>query len=501
MNDTPPITAKPEPSSAATFRGWQAWAAFGIFLFGYVWLYFYLGTHLIHQTNQDRLNWDQQHNIVMSLRSLEREKQPIGPGESVTAALWRSFPHYTDGVVNPLWPWIAARFATADHEAYFVRGKWFNLILSGVFLIGLGLVTARSFSIPSAVALLLAGGLAAVLPRSVYFQPEPVYYICFFLAWVCALSLLRRNTLWLYGILGVLLGLSYLAKTSIQAFVLAFIGVTTLRCVADWWRGRRPGSPDSLPADERWSLANHFIGLAVLAMAFFATAGPRLSYANDAFGDPFHSYPGYWMWMDDFAQGAEFMQRYPNAEALARLPEAERPSPGRYLRTHSLAETLERLRHGTFEKLDDFFAPAEWRKSGREMVPFRGWLLGGFVALFLAMAVLRWHASRQKDRWIYPVGSQSARWMLLFAAGTFVISALAFGFYEPIGKGDRFMVALYLPVAVTLVWVAERFRRQLQRTDYATLANRLLFGGQALIALAVLIRVLPLAFDPVFQRG
>ncbi|MBP9105194.1 MAG: VCBS repeat-containing protein, partial [Gemmatimonadaceae bacterium] len=42
----------------------------------------------------------------------------------------------------------------------------------------------------------------------------------------------RRNTLWMYGVLGLLLGLSYLAKTSIQAFVLAFVGVTTLRCLA-----------------------------------------------------------------------------------------------------------------------------------------------------------------------------------------------------------------------------------------------------------------------------
>ncbi len=63
--------------------------------------------------------------IKLSLRALEREDQPIGPGESVTAALWRSFPHFTDGVVNPLWPWIAARFAHEDHEIFFLRGKIF----------------------------------------------------------------------------------------------------------------------------------------------------------------------------------------------------------------------------------------------------------------------------------------------------------------------------------------------------------------------------------------
>lgn len=476
----------------------RAWAGFGLFLAGFVWLWFFVGTHLIHQTNQDRLNWDQQHNIVMAFRSLEREQQPIGPGESVTAALGRSFPHYTDGVVNPLWPWIASRFAIADHEAFFVRGKWFNLILMGVFLVGFGIIAARSFSIPSAMALLLAAGFGAILPRAAYFQPEPLYYLCFFLSWVCALSLLRRNTLWLYGILGMLLGLSYLAKTSIQAFVLSFAGVTTLLCLSEWWRTRRTRGP--APADERWSLPNHLIGLAVLAMAFFATTGARLSYANEVFGDPFHSYPGYWMWLDDFGQGADFMQRYANAEALALLPAAQKPSAGNYLRTHSAAEALARLRHGTTEKLEDFLAPKEWRKSGRELIPFRGWLLAGFGALLAAMAGMRWWARRRSDRWIWPVGSQSARWMLLFAAATFAISALAFGFYEPIGKGDRFLLALYLPLAMTAVWVAERFRRQLQRTDLAVPANRVFYGVQAAICLAVLVRMAVLVADPVFQK-
>ncbi|MCB1091149.1 MAG: hypothetical protein KDL87_06445 [Verrucomicrobiae bacterium] len=496
--ESPPSSGAPT-SGARPSPDWRAWAAFGGFLIIYAWLYFFLGTHLIHQTNQDRLNWDQQHNIVMSLRSLEREKQPIGPGESVTAALWRSFPHYTDGVVNPLWPWIAARFATEDHEAYFVRGKWFNVILTGVFLLGLGLVAARAFSIPAAMAILLTGGLAAMLPRAPYFQPEPVYYLCFFLAWVCALSLMRRNSLWMYGVLGLLLGLSYLAKTSIQAFALAFIGVTTLRCLVEWWRGRKrvAGTP---AIGDQWNVANHFIGLAVLAMTFLGTTGARLSYANEAFGSPFHSYPGYWMWMDDFQQGADFMQRYPNAEALAKLPAVEKPSAGNYLKRHSMAEVVERLRHGTMEKMGDFLAPKEWRKSGRELVPFRGWLLGAVGLALAVMAGMRWWAKRQKERWIWPVVSQSARWMLLFAAGTFVISALAFGFYEPIGKGDRFMLGLYLPVVVTFIWVAERFRRQLQRTDLARWANRAYFGILGLVILAVGARMIQLVADPVFMR-
>ncbi|MCB1237885.1 MAG: hypothetical protein KDM91_22660, partial [Verrucomicrobiae bacterium] len=256
------------PGSGAKRAWWRrlspdawGWVGLGAFLSVFVWLWFYLGTHLIYQSNQDRLNWDQQHNIAMAFKALDREKQPLQPGETVTEALWRSFPHYTDGVVNPLWPWVAARFATEDHEAFFRRGKWFNLIVTMVFLVALGVVTARAFSLPSAIAVLLLAGLGGMLPRAPYFQPEPIYYILLFLAWAAALSLLRKNHLWLYGLIGGLLGLAYLAKTSVQPFLLVFFGVTLLRTLVAWWTGRRKADRGD---SDGWSVPNQFIGLAVL---------------------------------------------------------------------------------------------------------------------------------------------------------------------------------------------------------------------------------------------
>ena len=404
--------------------GPKSWWGFAAFLVVFTWLYFFFGTHLIYQTNQDRLNWDQQHNIVMAFRSLEREQQPIGPGESVTASLWRSFPHYTDGVVNPLWPWVAAQFANEDHEVFFEQGKWFNLYVSAGFLIVLGLICARAFSIPTAISILVAAGFGAILPRATYFQPETLYYLFFFLAWICALALLRRNSLWMYGVLGFVLGIAYLAKTSVQPFLLVFFGVTFLRCFVEWERSRKQARREGAilaVADERWSLPYHFIGIAVLAMTFLAATGPRLSYANEVFGSPFHSFPSYWMWMDDFDEGVAFMQRFGSAETLEQMDEIEKPSAMNYLKTHSWDEIWGRMEAGTKKKLREFFSPPEWRKSGRELLPFRGWLLASFYVMFVVMAVMRAWAMRQKERWVWPVDSQSARWMLLFTLGVFAV--------------------------------------------------------------------------------
>jgi hypothetical protein len=38
------------------------------------------------------------------------------------------------------------------------------------------------------------------------------------------------------------------------------------------------------------------------------------------------------------------------------------------------------------------------------------------------------------------------------------------------------MTALFLPILLTFIWISERYRRQLQRTRYEILANRIYSG-------------------------
>jgi len=109
--------------------------------------------------------------------------------------------------VQPLWPWVAAWFTDADHKvieaemsrptkpdhALFVRGKWFNIFMTMAFLALLGIGACRIFSLPAALNLVLLGGLGALLPRAVYFQPEPAYFVLFYLTWVACISALMQT--------------------------------------------------------------------------------------------------------------------------------------------------------------------------------------------------------------------------------------------------------------------------------------------------------------------
>lgn len=484
------------------------WVSFALFLCFFTWLWFFLGTQQIYQLNRDRSKFDQQNNIQIAFKTIERETQPLTAGESVTEALWRPFPHYTDGVVNPLWPWVAARFAEDDHAQFFRKGKWFNLTMMLGVLLFIGVGTALAFSRLSAVVIILVGGLGSWLPRATYFQPEPLYYALFFLAWCCALLLMRRNSLWIYGMLGTLSGLAYLAKGSIQLMLVVFVGVTVLRSLAEWFTQRKTRGDSAVERDDpdpEWNLANQFIGLAVVAMMFLIVVGARFNYASEYYGSPTHSYPSYWMWMDDFdTEAIPFMVKYGNAEALANLPAEEKPSPGKYFREHTTEEAVDRLKNGVAEKFRTLFFPLEIKqnkaktKPWKYILPQRGWVLIGLAALLLIIAIIA-QSSKELREQLQKRRRRSAIWMFLFALGCFVAYSLAYGWFTPIGKGDRFMLSLYLPLVVTILWICGRRLRQLRSTSQGPIA-RLVFGvAHVVILIVVGLRISELIETPLFR--
>lgn len=481
---------------------WQSWTLAAVFLVIFTGLYHFFGANLIYQTNQDRTRFDQQHNITLAELSAERAAQPIQPGENVTAGLWRAFPHYTDGVVNPLWPWIAAKLGVekGEHRQLFERGKWFNVRLTALFLVLLGLICVRVFSACGAIIVVLLAGFGSFLERAVYFHPEPLYYILLLLCWSCALALLRRNDILLYVAFGLTLGLTWLAKSSVQPLALAFLGVTSVRFAFEWWRRRRGRA-----SDERWSLPTHFIGLAAAATAFLIVAGPRMTYANNYYGAPMHSYPSYWMWMDDFEQGADFLRKYPNREALETLSDEDRPSARKYLREHSTAEIADRMTSGVKAKLDEMLLPRGIKqnkardKSWKFLLPDRGWYLGWVCLTMLVISALRWSVRNETDAGLRSLKSESAGWMLAFSLATFAIATAAYGFYTPIGKGDRFMLSMYAPLVLTFVWITERFRRQMRHTTKAAITRKVYIGMQSVLLLAISLRLIELLRTPLFR--
>lgn len=475
---TKPLAPQDDPSVTIIPPG-PSWRQFGITALGttlILALCWYFAGLLIQQTNQQlgptpdpvtgkvRGDQDQKHNINQAL--LARDFLTPLPELGTMENIMRWMPHRTDGVVAPLWPWIAARLAspsqpyreavvTSQDKELFSKVKWANVAIVLVFLWGLGLVMARSFRPAAAIAVLLLGAFGALIPRAVYFQPEPIFYILFFLTWVCAVKLLLKNDIWLHALFGLLGGFAYLAKTSVEPLILGWFVISGLRFLIEFKR------PEDLVEERPWNQRNHFIGLLVFAFAWLAVTAPRYASAHEKWGNPRFSYPEVWMWMDDFDDGYAWMQRHPGKAALDAIPAGEKPSPAQYFKTHTPQEAKDRLISGTTEKLERWLTPkpVKPKKDGsfsgwKVLLEHRGFYLGALLIILLLAALIL--LSKRKSAGRSALNLPSGSW----AAGLFTLCTLAgysllYGFYNPIGRGDRFMLSLYLPLVFCLVWAAE----------------------------------------------
>jgi hypothetical protein len=476
------------------------WLVLAAALAAYAWAHLQVGGELAAQTNQDHLRSDQEANMRAARVAAERAR--FDPARGVEGSLRNWLPHYTDGVINPLWPRLAATFASDDDQAYFAAGKRWNTVFGAVFLGLAGLWLGRRWPLPAVLAFVLAAGLGAWLPRGPWFQPEPVYFALFFASFAVALALLRRNPPWLYAVLGAVSGLAWLAKGSAQPLLLAFFAASGLRWLGAVWPGRRRSG---LPPRSDWNPSAHFIGLALLAAAHLAVIGPRLSYAAERYGRPLFSYPSVWMWMDNFEQCYAWMGKHNTREKLAAVPPEQWPSARLWLAGHEPAEAWHRLADGTWLQVSRLLAdnPDPRARDGSPKRPWRALLeypgrvlaaLAALCAIPLAAAL----ALRRRDK--LPVHRQEPERgiLMIFVAGTFAGYALLHGWYVPVGDGDRFMLALWPPLVFSLIAAAEGMAGRLRARGEGQRWLAALRAGQWTLAAWLAWRLAELIRHPVF---
>lgn len=512
----------------------------------YVFIHIKLGGLLIAQTNhtaKDIHGGDQSHNMRLATEVRAEDLHPDFDQE-FTRSFLNYFPHRTDGVVQPLWPWIAAwlvkdghviteeemqkKMVTEPMFELFNRGRWFQVFLTATFIVCLGIAACRNFSFPAALNLILLGGLGALLPRSAYFQPEPVYFIFFFLTWVACVSALKHNSLWIYGLIGVLGGIAYMAKGSISPLLGVFIAISSLRCVWEMISARRRGFVVS--TGSLWHWRNHLVGLIMLGMMHLLTIGPRLSDAQEKFGSMFHSFPAYWMWFDKFggpdtvndpATAYGWMETHNTLdELLAMLPQ-DTPSLGRYLRTHTRQEAVDRLWNGLFSvknpetgvvgRVREFVWPQQTKRSEkidkqkpwRGILEWRGIYLAWLAAVLVALLIVLWSAAPKPEHAGHVVFRHGTVSMVLFVVGAVMGYSVLYAFYAPIarGSGDRFMLSLYLPLAFSLIWGAEGIVRRIDRREGNPWISRGYWIAQWVLFAALCWRLVEIFRVPQFYDG
>ncbi len=455
-------------------------------------------------------------HLVAAAYTITRSNQdPVASDQGAemwlaTIARGHAFPQATDGVRHPLFSWLAQKTFSEDKAVFFQRGKWFNTTLVIGFLCILGISVQRWLGPLATTNLLLLSSLGILLVRGTYFQPEPVFYILFFCCTIMAWEILAGATWKIYPLFGITCGLAFLAKPSLLPFLAAFVCAIGVKIIATFLFKKRPGRDGAMPKKNRRPSSekpepvapakrgglsdilpdSSQIGGAVLGvLAFAALIAPLGFHGQKYFGKPFFNYPQYWMWMDDFKTEAwPWQDKYPGRAQLETIPPGEWPSFSWYFERHTPAEAVTRLTQGTTQVLTRFFFPESkqpasaffWRKNPtkkawEQPLVHRGVYL---IALALLCGSLAFLARKS-----LPPISASQVAIAAFLLACFFGYAKLYGWYWPIGRGDRFMGSLWIPMVFFLV-VASTYLR----SAGSQLSNRLYLTTHGLILISLLLQ-------------
>lgn len=420
-----------------------------------------------------------------------RPSDQLAENYLAAAARRDPLPARSDGVRHPLWSWTVGHFYHEDFQkTFFTRGKWLNTTICLLFLCGLGIAVTRWLDPLATLNLLLLASLGIFLVRGTYFQPEPLYYIFFFLSGLLAFRILRGARRWHFFAFGVTGGLAYLAKPSLLPFLVAFGAAFGLRLLLAFWL-----------RDLSWNPGDNLLRIAVSGTIIAAMILPLALYTAEHYGKPLFNYTQHWMWMDDFETEAyPFQYKHPGGWDLATISPQDLPGAAWYFRRHTLAEAFQRGVNGSVEVVKRFFLPEKklrgqaffWRtspKNWRQPLAHRGVYL---LALSALCAALAWPVREQVWRQLWQAGPLSCGVLMMLTAGLYVG---LYGWYHPVGKGDRFMGSLWVPSIVLACWAAAALRK----IDGPQWRAAAYLGVHAVILLSLLLQISCVAW--LFSRG
>ncbi len=162
------------------------------------------------------------------------------------------------------------------------------------------------------------------------------------------------------------------------------------------------------------------------------------------------------------------------------------------MRTHTAEQVWRRLSDGTGAKLAEWLMPGRARpgRPWRNLVPERGVYLAALLALWMALAL------GAVLRRLLIIRSAAAGSLVLYHLGAAAFYVVLYGWYHPIGRGDRFLMSLYLPLTLALALGIERLRRE-HRSAAANWASVAVYGWM-LVGLALRVGELMVRpeFDP-----
>lgn len=443
------MAAHPAPS----FLFWLRWVVFALAMAG-------MGWGFIHEAERNISRHARPAELLpLETRHLELTRATQGDFQpdfthSVSEPLKKLAPHRTDGLVQPLWPWLGAlRLDEGDVAQSLQDLAWLRTGLALACLLVLGWVCARSFALPAALLVVALTGFHGLLGTLHLYTGATLFHFCFLLTWIACLYALQRNSLWVYGVVGVFGALAYLSMDRILPLLAIFAVVSTLRAVWGWLVAHWcPHEGTTL-----WVRRNHLFGLLLLATMAGFVAGGRLTEARTQFGDAFFHYNDHTRWLDTKAEAEAWVEAHPDKQSLQKIPALSRPTPQSYFQSHTREQVQQRLESGLAGLLKRL------QGRGGEVLAVLLVLLVAFTATCRFCTPKACHAGER----LHPEAVPTVLFLVVTTVG-YGLVAIWDAQVLPVG----YIHALTGPLVLSLLWGCESVLRRAKRRGASWLVKR-----------------------------
>lgn len=341
----------------------------------------------------------------------------------------------------PVYPFIQSFFyhPSLTNEAYFVRGKYLNIALSLAILTGVTFILKRYLSLLPTVTLTLVAGFTVFVFKAAYFHAALLFYFLNFCVFLLLIELLIKPS-WKLGVLtGIVIGVAYLTKAAMLPALGLFLIFSLAK--AGWlfytsYIGRK--NHTSLLSSNASRPVVHLFCVALVVLSFLSTVYDYISTNKRVFGRYFYNVSTtFYMWYDSWEEVRHGTRAHGDRKGWPDMPSEEIPSPGKYLREHTLQQIGGRFVSGLKRVHSDCSNSYGYYK---------------YVAIYTASLLLLLALNLRYNARIIVENV----FVVLFCLSFFVVYLLGYAWYSAVSAGPRFVLAQFLPYMFSVFFAISR---------------------------------------------
>jgi hypothetical protein len=240
------------------------------------------------------------------------QRSYLGYAKNIYEMIHEGEDYYGDGARMPVYPFLQSLIYDPGltDEAYFVRGKYFNIALSFIALVGIFLILKKHFPWLYSVNLVLITAFTVFVFNAASFHAELAFYFMKF----CVFLLMRKmldSPSWKLGILtGVMLGVAHLTKASVMLGLGLFLACASFKTIRLLYLNLTANTSISPAKSGGRALVYQIVSIILVVVCFLTTVYPYISASKKRFGKYFYNVStDFYMWYDSWEEAKQGKKR------------------------------------------------------------------------------------------------------------------------------------------------------------------------------------------------